>query len=80
MSKEENFKPYIDKDGTLISGYINKITLPSGKTYGLKCEVIEIHPITCPKCGSSFELKYGNGKCEYCGTYYTTKFSLEEVG
>ena len=45
----------------------------------LQCEVVEAHPITCKKCGASFELKYGEGRCEHCGTYYTTKFELVEV-
>lgn len=60
-----------------LDGYINKISI-NGKTYGLKCEVIEVHPIVCKKCGASFQLKYGEGRCEHCGTYYTTRFILEE--
>ena len=60
-----------------LAGYISKITV-NGKTYGLKCEVVEAHPIVCKKCGASFQLKYGEGKCEHCGTYYTTRFILEE--
>lgn len=60
-----------------IDGYVNRIKL-NGKTYALRCEVIEAHPIVCKKCGASFELRYGEGKCEHCGTYYTTKFILEE--
>lgn len=57
--------------------YISRIAI-NGITYKLRCEVVEVNPIICPKCGASFELKYGSGKCNYCGTYYTTKFSLEE--
>jgi hypothetical protein len=60
-----------------IAGYISKICI-NGKTYALKCEVVEAHPIICKKCGASFQLKYGEGKCEHCGTYYTTHFILEE--
>lgn len=60
-------------------GYISQIQLPNGKIYKLKCEVVEIYPIICPKCGGNFELKYRNGKCDYCGTNYTTKFSLSEI-
>ena len=56
-------------------GYISRIFV-NGKTYKLQCEIVEIYPITCPKCGGSFELKYGNGKCPYCNTYYTTQFKL----
>ena len=65
MSKEE------------YSGYISKIVV-DGKIYKLRCEVVEIYPITCPKCGGSFELKYGSGKCPYCNTYYSTQFKLIE--
>lgn len=61
-----------------IDGYVNRIKL-NGKTYALRCEVIEAHPIVCKKCGASFELRYGEGKCEHCGTYYTTKFDIIEV-
>ena len=43
-----------------LDGYISKIYL-NGKTYGLKCEVVEARPITCNKCGASFQLKYGEG-------------------
>ena len=60
-----------------IDGYISKICI-QGKTYGLKCEVVEIYPIICPKCGASFELKYGYGKCPYCKINYSTQFKLIE--
>lgn len=60
-----------------IDGYISKITV-NGKTYALKCEVVEARSITCAKCGASFQLKYGEGQCEHCGTYYTTHFYIEE--
>ena len=62
----------------MIDGYISKITV-NGKTYALRCEIVEIHPITCPKCGASFELRYGTGKCDYCGTLYSTNFELKEI-
>ena len=61
-----------------IDGYISRIQL-HGKTYKLRCEIVEVYSISCPKCGGSFELKYGNGKCPYCDTYYTTNFKLMEV-
>ena len=60
-----------------VDGYISKIHI-NGKTYALRCEIVEIYPIVCPKCGGSFELKYGNGHCPYCNTYYTTEFKLIE--
>lgn len=62
-----------------IDGFIDRITLPNGKTYGLKCEIVEIYSMTCPKCGGSLELKYGSGKCPYCDTYFSTEFKLQEV-
>ena len=58
-------------------GYINEIHI-GGKRYKLRCDVVTVNPIVCPKCGSSFELKYGSGRCEYCGTYFTTKFEIVE--
>ena len=66
-------EPQIDKDE-----YISAICV-HGKTYKLRCEVVEIYPITCPKCGASFELRYGSGKCDHCGTNYTTQFKLQEI-
>lgn len=60
-----------------IDGYISKIQV-WGKIYALKCEVVEVRPITCSKCGASFQLKYGEGRCDHCGTYYTTHFYIEE--
>lgn len=62
-----------------MDGFISAIKMPDGKIYGLKCRVIEAHPITCPKCGGTFELAFGRGKCDFCGTYFTTEFKLEEV-
>lgn len=58
-------------------GYISRICL-NGRIYKLRSEIVEVYPITCPKCGGSFELKYGSGKCPYCDTYYTTQFKLAE--
>lgn len=72
----------VDQNGEEFDGYISKITIPFNggyRTYKLKCEVVEVYPMTCPKCGGSLELRYGNGKCEFCGTNYTTKFKLEET-
>ena len=60
-----------------IDGYISRINL-QGKTYALKCEIVEAHPLTCPKCGGSFELKYGKGQCPYCGTHYSTQLKIVE--
>jgi hypothetical protein len=58
-------------------GYIDKIRI-NGKTYAIKAQITEIHPMTCPKCGSPLELHYGEGKCDYCGTSYTSRFVVEE--
>lgn len=60
-----------------IAGYISKIQV-QGKVYKLRCEIVEAHPIICKKCGASFQLKYGEGQCDHCGTYYTTHFYIEE--
>ena len=67
----------VPKVGPTIDGYVSKIQI-GGKTYALRCEVVEVYPITCPKCGASFELKYGSGQCPYCNTYYSTQFKLVE--
>ena len=58
-------------------GYIDKIYI-HGKTYALRCIVVEAKPIICKRCGASFQLKYGEGQCEHCGTYYTTQFEIVE--
>ncbi len=60
-----------------LDGYISRIC-SGGKTYGLKCEIVEARPIVCKKCGASFQMKYGEGQCDHCGTYYTTRFYIEE--
>jgi len=52
--------------------------MPNGKTYALKCTVVEAKPITCTHCGAPVELRFGSGKCEYCGTFYTTNFEVVE--
>lgn len=69
---------YTLEDGTQVDGFIKKITLPNGKTYALQCNVITAYPITCPKCGDSFELAFGKGRCPSCNTYFTTEFKLSE--
>ena len=65
------------KDEKEYEGFISNVII-GGKRYGLRCSVVTVEPIVCPKCGGSFELKYGSGKCDYCGTYYTTEFKLVE--
>ena len=45
---------------TELDGFISKIAI-NGKTYGLKCEIVEARPIVCKKCGASFQMKYGEG-------------------
>ena len=39
-------------------------------------EMIAKNAKVCPKCGASFELRYGSGQCAHCGTHYTTQFKL----
>ena len=69
----------IEHEGKKYDGYISEIQLANGQRYLLRAKVVEVYPITCPKCGASFELKYGSGQCPYCKTYYTTEFNLKEV-
>lgn len=58
-------------------GFIDTIQV-GDKIYKLRCEVVEVYAMTCPKCGSPLELKYGNGTCKFCGTSYTTQFKIVE--
>ena len=45
-------------DDKKYGGFISRICL--GDTYyDLKCEIVEVHAITCTKCGAPLELKYG---------------------
>jgi len=57
--------------------YISKIRI-GGITYQLRCEIVEVHPLTCTKCGSPLELHNGHGRCEYCGTSYSAIMSIVE--
>lgn len=66
------------KDNKKFDGYISEIQLPNGKVYKLRCEVVEVYPMICPKCGGDVELRYGSGKCMYCDTRYTTQFKIKE--
>lgn len=68
----------IDKDGKEFDGYINRVAMPDGKIYKLQCEVVEVYPTICPRCGGKVELKYGTGACQSCGTNFTTQFKLIE--
>lgn len=57
--------------------YISKVCI-DGRMYKLRCEIVEVHPLTCTKCGSTLELHNGHGKCEYCGTNYSAVMSIVE--
>lgn len=57
--------------------YISKIRI-NGVTYKLHCEIVEVHPLTCTKCGSPLESHNGHGRCEYCGTSYSAVMSIVE--
>ena len=59
-------------------GYISKIMFPNGNVYKLRCEVVEVYPMICSRCGGQLELKYGSGQCPYCGTNFTTQFKIVE--
>ena len=78
MEKNANGK-YTLENGTEVDDFFSVIQTPDGRKYGLKCAVIEAYPINCPNCGSTFELAFGKGRCEHCGTYFTTEFKLQEV-
>jgi ssDNA-binding Zn-finger/Zn-ribbon topoisomerase 1 len=67
-----------DANGNKCDGYVTCVTLPSGKTYAFKAVIEEVYPMTCPKCGGQLELKYGHGKCSYCGTNYATDMKIVE--
>lgn len=58
-------------------GYISKIVV-RGKTYKLRCEIVEVYDMSCPKCGAPLKLHYGNGECNYCHTHFTTQFKVME--
>lgn len=59
--------------------FIDTIVL-HGVAYKLRCEISAVNPIVCPKCGSSFAVNSdGVGRCDYCGTYYSAKYKIEEI-
>lgn len=60
------------------AGYISRINV-GGKTYKLRCEVEEVHPISCTKCGAPIELHFGEGECQHCGTKFSSRVIVEEV-
>lgn len=60
------------------SGWISSIQLPDGRKYKLKCEIVQAHPLTCPKCGGNVTMNMGWGKCDYCGTNYSAVVKIEE--
>lgn len=68
----------IDKDGKEFDGYIDTVCTPNGKCYKLRCEIVEVYPMICPRCGGKVVLKYGNGDCQSCGTSFTTQFKIVE--
>lgn len=57
--------------------YISRIQI-GGKMYKFRCEIVEVHPLTCTKCGSPLELHNGHGRCEYCGTNYSAVMNVVE--
>ncbi len=60
--------------------YINSIMLPGmTEPYYFQSDPVGVFPVTCPKCGASFELHDGSGKCEHCGTNFSSQFKLMEV-
>ena len=57
--------------------YISKICI-HGVTYKLKCEIVEVHPLICTRCGHSLELHNGSGQCPACGTNFSAVMSIQE--
>ena len=70
MKEEEKFEGFIDKI---------MLNMLNDKLYKIGVEVPEARPIVCKKCGASFQMKYGEGRCDHCGTYYTTHCYIEET-
>ena len=64
-------------DDPAFDGFISAICI-AGKTYKLRCEVVEVYPMICPRCGGRVELHYGSGNCQSCGTGFTTQFKIVE--
>ena len=58
-------------------GFISAVVI-NGKKYKLRCEIVEVHPLTCTKCGGQLELHNGHGKCAFCGTNYSAIMSIVE--
>ena len=58
-------------------GYVSEMRI-GDKVYKLRCEVVEVYPMECPKCGGQLELWYGHGTCTYCGTKFATNFKVVE--
>ena len=65
------------KDYNGYDGVVNSICV-SGKTYKLQCEIVEVHPLICTRCGAPFELHNGKCKCESCGTNFSAVMSIVE--
>ena len=68
----------IDENGKHFDGYISSIAMPNGKIYKLQCEIVEVYPMQCPRCGGQVELHCGIGSCKFCGTNYSTQFKIVE--
>lgn len=58
-------------------GYIDSVQI-GGKVYKLRCEVAEVHPLICTRCGASLELHNGHGQCPACGTNFSAVVSIKE--
>lgn len=58
-------------------GYISRICV-CGKTYKLRCEIVEVHPLICTRCGHPLELHNGRGQCPACGTNFSAVLKVVE--
>ena len=70
--------PVVIRNGSETALSVDGTYTIDGVTYKLRCEIVEVHPLTCTKCGSPLELHNGHGKCEYCGTSYSAIMSIVE--
>lgn len=68
----------VDENGKHFDGYVSSIALPNGKVYKLQCEIVEVYPMQCPRCGGQVELHCGIDSCKFCGTSYSTQFKIVE--
>lgn len=58
-------------------GYVHSVVL-NGVLYKLQCEIVEVHPLICTRCGHPLELHNGRGQCPACGTNFSAVMAIKE--